>query len=405
MNKSKFFTGQPIFGQLLSLLTPVGIGRIAARNGSDYYCKRFSTYDHLVTMLYAVFNHCTALREVTTGLLAWEQRITHLGLRHYPRRSTLSDANNRREAIVFEEIYKKVFEQYQDILSDSRPKKKRSQLYIFDSTTLSLFQEVLRTSGRPALNGKRKGGIKVHTLIRSDQDVPYLIRYSPATSNDSQFLKEIKLPKGSVIVFDRGYKDYRTFNRFTEEGITWVTRLRKRTSSRTVRRLTISEQCSQQGVLKDQQVELGNTHHSNTVKVPARIVTYRDPQTHERFTFLTNNLTISSLSVANYYRKRWQIELLFKRLKQNYPLQYFLGNSENAIQIQIWCVLIADLLLKVIKKQNACKWSFSNLCSLIRLHLMTYIQLKEFIKSAEKALLKKIQQYKQMASSYSLFPT
>lgn len=405
MSKSKFFTGQPIFGQLLSLLTPVGIGRIAAGKGSDYYCKRFTTYDHLVTMLYAVFNHCTALREVTTGLLAWEQRITHLGLRHYPRRSTLSDANNRREAIVFEEIYKKVFEQYQDVLSDSRPKKKKSQLYIFDSTTLSLFQEVLRTSGRPALNGKRKGGIKVHTLIRSDQDVPYLIRYSPATSNDSQFLKEVKLPKGSVIVFDRGYKDYRTFNRFTEEGITWVTRLRKRTSSRTVRRLTISEQCSQQGVLKDQQVELGNTHHSNTVKVPARIVTYCDPQTHERFTFLTNNLTISSISVANYYRKRWQIELLFKRLKQNYPLQYFLGNSENAIQIQIWCVLIADLLLKVIKKQNACKWSFSNLCGLIRLHLMTYIQLKEFIKSAEKALLKKIQQYKQIASSYSLFPT
>jgi IS4 transposase len=405
MNKSKFFTGQPIFGQLLSLLTPVGIGRIAAQHGSDYYCKRFSTYDHLVTMLYGVYNHCTALREVTTGLLAWEQRIKHLGLLHHPRRSTLSDANNRREATVFEEIYKKILDQYQPLLSDSRPRNKAARLYSFDSTTVSLFQEVLRTSGRPALNGKRKGGIKVHTLMRSDQDVPCLIRYSSAASNDSQFLKEIKLAKGSVIVFDRGYKDYKTFNRFTEEQITWVTRLRKRTASRTIRRLTISEYCKKQGVSKDQQVELGHTHHRQSTKVSARIVTYRDAQTREQFTFLTNNLTISPLTVANYYRKRWQIELLFKRLKQNYPLHYFLGDSQNAIQIQIWCVLIADLLLKVIKKQNKCSWSFSNLCALVRLHLMTYLELKDFINCLEKALLKKIQQVKSSSYSQSLFPT
>ncbi len=403
MNKGTFFIGQPIFSQVLNCIPRQLVKQISLACKADYYCKRFTTYDHLVTLLYSIFNHCSALREVTTGLLAWGQRIGHLGLKHHPRRSTISDANNRRSENVFEQIYLKLFSRYGDFLSDSRIKNKIKQLFIFDSTTISLFQEVLKGSGQSKMDGRRKGGIKVHTLIRSDQDVPCMIRYSEATSCDTKFLKTVNLPEGSVIVFDRGYPDYKTYNRFTTENITWVTRLRNHCVYKITKNRPVTERQHQQGVLADKEIILGHEHKKTAVKVKARLITYKDPITGRVFNFLTNNLRLAPLTVANYYQKRWQIELLFKRIKQNYPLKYFLGDSENAIKIQIWCVLIADLLIKVIKKGNACNWSYSNVASMIRLHMMTYMDLKLFLKSPEKIFINRLKHIALHNHSPSLF--
>jgi Domain of unknown function (DUF4372)/Transposase DDE domain len=382
MNKSTFFSGQPIFAQLLKFIPKDSIARIARDSKADHYSKRFNTYEHLVTMLYSIFNNCNSLREVTTGMLASEQRLAHLGIRYHPRRSTISDANIRRQAEVFEKIYFSLYKKYASFLSDSCKNSKASKLYILDATTISLFQEVLRTSGKNP-SGKRKGGIKVHTLIRSDQDVPSMIRLTEAAANDSQFLKEVNLPKGSVIVFDRGYRDFTTLNRFTSEGIGWVTRLNRLFAYDIKQEYILPDNCS--AIISDQQIQLG--WRSGT-KVTARLVTYYDDASKEKYEFLTNNYRMSAINIASLYRKRWQIELLFKRMKQNYPLKYFLGDSENAIKIQIWCSLIADLLLKIVKKAAAARWSFSNLAAMVRLHLMTYINIFNFLKSPEKSLLK-----------------
>ena len=391
MIKSNFFTGQPIFSQLLKFIPRQVISRIASDLQSDRYCKRFSTYDHLVCMLYGVFNHCTSLREITTGMLAWENRLLHLGVRHHPRRSTISDANNRRSSDVFASIYMKLFDRYSHFLSDSRGKSRSSRLYIFDSTTITLFQEVLKAAGSSPANGKRKGGIKVHTLIRSDQDVPCMIRFSPGAANDMRFLKDIHLPKGSLVIFDRGYNDYNAFNRFTDEGISWVTRLHQHLSYKVLTENPISELQSRKGVIKDCIIRLGVDYKPDKPKVKARLITFIDAS-GKVFEFLTNNFKWMPATIAGIYKKRWQIELLFKRIKQNYPLKYFLGDSENAITIQIWCALIADLILKIIKKGSKAKCSFSNLAAMVRLHLMTYINLFHFLKHPEKALLKKMQQ-------------
>ncbi|RZK97714.1 MAG: IS4 family transposase, partial [Pedobacter sp.] len=319
MNKSTFFTGQPIFSQLLKLIPQDTVLRIASDNKSDRYCKRFNTYEHLVTMMYAVFNNCDSLREVATGMLAMEQRLNHLGIRHYPRRSTISDANNRRQAEVFGCLYYSLYKKYADFLSDSRMRSKDSRLYIFDATTISLFQEVLQTSGKnPA--GKRKGGIKVHTLIRSDQDVPCMIRFSAAAANESQFLKEVQLPKGSIIVFDRAYGDYTKFNNFSKQGITWVTRRRSKAAYTVLGQ--ISAPTPDTGIVCDSHIRLG--YRGST-----QVIQCKSAETGEVYEFLTNNLRMSATTVAELYRKRWQIETLFKRMKQNYPLKYFLGDSEN----------------------------------------------------------------------------
>lgn len=384
MNKSTFFTGQPIFAQLLKLIPRDMVCSIAANHQADRYTKRFNTYEHLVTILYATFNNCNSLREVTTGMLASEQRLSHLGIRYHPRRSTISDANNRRKADIFGAIYYSLYQKYSGFLSDSRKENKASRLYIFDATTISLFQEVLRTSGKnPA--GRRKGGIKVHTLIRSDHDVPCMIRYSAAAANDSQFLKEVHLPGGSIIVFDRGYFDFNKLNDFSDKGVTWVTRKRSLFAYDILGE--VSPPNAQKGIVSDKHILLG---HRSSTRVRGRIIQYRSPETGEIYEFLTNNLRMNASTITELYRKRWQIEILFKRMKQNYPLKYFLGDSENAIKVQIWCSLIADLLLKIIKKGVAVKWSFSNLAAMIRLHLMTYIDLAGFLQSPEKALLKNI---------------
>lgn len=401
MNKSNFFSGQPIFAQLLKFIPKDSLLRIVRANKSDRYCKKFNTFEHLVTLLYAIFNNCNSLREVTTGMLASEQRLAHLGIRYHPRRSTISDANNRRQAEVFGEIYFSIFNKYACFLSDSRTSARTSKLYMIDSTTIKLFHDILRTGGPVPASGKCKGGIKVHTLIRSDQDVPSMIRFSSGVTNDSQYLREVSLPKGSVIVFDRGYRDFATFNKLTREGITWVTR-RSHFHAVAEKDSSIEFPMNEQ-IVYDKQVIIG--HRTIRNRVHARLVQYRNPENGDIYEYFTNNLKMNGTTIASLYRKRWQIESLFKRIKQNYPLKYFLGDSENAIKIQIWCSLIADILLKIVKRAAAAKWSFSNLAAMIRLHLMTYIDMFRFLKSPEKSLLRLFYHNKEIENSQLSFVT
>lgn len=402
MSKSSLFTGQPIFSQILNLIPRALVDALARQFQSDYYYKKFDTYHHLVVMLFGVFNQCTSLREITTGILAWEQKINHLGLSHYPRRSTLSDANNHRCHEVFGAIYFQLLELLSQFLPDSRSGKEKN-LYIIDSTVFTLFSEIMRGTGRENLNGQRKGGIKAHMVINSAQDMPTMVWFSEAKNNDSQFLKLVNLPKGSVILFDRGYKDFTTYNRFTEQGITWVTRLRKRTVFETEQYRDIDKDCAEQGIEQDSDIIIGNHHHKTAAKVNARLIRYTDPQSRETLEFITNNRLLSSITIADYYKKRWQIETLFKRLKQNFPLKYFLGDSENAIKIQIWCALIADLLLKAISNMNETKMAYSNVVSLVRQHMMTYIDLKTILQSTEQELIKIFERRYQKTSAPDLF--
>lgn len=404
MSKSSFFTGQPIFNQVLTYIPRGMVHQVAREHKADYYYKSFRSYDHLVTMLYATFNQCTSLREVTTGMLAWEQRIHHLGIKTHPRRSTIADANKQRSPKVFEQIYLRLVAKYRPILPDSRKRSKKNNLYLFDSTSIALFQEILKGSGMSKKDGRRKGGIKVHTLLHAASDVPVMIRYSASAVNDASFLKYVQLPPGSVVVFDKGYRDYGTYNRFSHQQITWVTRHRDSSIYKINKQCAVNEYQSKNGVRADCHIELGHDHSKKAIKVKARMVSYCDSVTGKYFHFITNNFELAPLTIANYYRQRWQIETFFKRIKQNYPVQYFLGDNENAIKIQIWCALIADILLRVIKQGTRATMAFSNIVGLIRLHLMTYMDIKSFLRAPEKSLLRKIQQCASVPRGPCLFP-
>lgn len=383
MNKSNFFTGQPIFSQLIKLIPKTAVSKAIRQHKSDYYCKKFNTRHHLITMLYCCYQHCTSLREVTSGMAACEGRLQSAGLNYLPARSTLADANKHRSYKVFEEIYLSLYQNYRNLLTDSRSGKLSKRMVIIDSTTISLFQEILKGAGCPGLNGKKKGGIKVHTAIRANEGVPYLVRFSAAAEADVNFLKEINLPKGSIVVMDRGYRNYKKLHEWSGAGVYWVTRLHSTASYTVSKERTLKDQHIGYGITSDQNIIMG-FKNKKIQKVNCRLVRYYDQTTRKELSFITNNFLWGPVTIAEIYKHRWQIELLFKRYKQNMPLLYFLGDNENAIKIQIYCALIADLLLKVTTKGLKKQWAFSNLTSIVRLHLMNYTNLTKFLENPEK---------------------
>lgn len=392
MPKNNFFTGQPIFNQLLSLIPRSIVTRLAREYKTDRYCKKFRSYDHLVTMLYCIFHQCNSLREVITGLQATASRLTHLGVLFTPRRSTLADANERRTASFFEDLYHQIYQRYYSSLPDSlKGKRLIDKLFIIDSTIISLFSTVMRSTGSYGCNGKKKGGIKAHVLLRAKDNLPCFIRLTEGKQSDGSFLPVVALPVGSIVVMDKAYRSFQQFIKWTTQQITWVTRIHGRTVYKVIESRSIDSLQKKCGVQKDLLIELGNpkTAHINPVQ-KARLIIYYDPINQRQLEFITNNLKLSASIIADIYKKRWQIELLFKRIKQNFQLNYFLGDNENAIRIQLWCTFIADLLVKIVKDKTdkKRKWSMANLTGFIRLHLGTYIRLYEFLINPDKALMR-----------------
>ena len=380
MNKSTNFSGTPIIKQILNYIEPSDISRTAKKYSSDRYYKKFKTFDHLVTMIYATLSGVSSLRELSTVMLACEGRISHLNIKNFPKRSTLSDANSKRTSEVFGAIYGTLHKRYASFLSDSSSLKcPVNNLKIVDSTTISLFSDILKGVGRNAINGQRKGGIKMHTMINAMEDVPCLVRFTSAATHDHTFLKELNLEKGSFVVFDKAYNDYNQYLEWTMNEIYFVTRQKYNAVYKTILEFDLDDKTSD-AVLKDELISVKKYGKS----IELRRIAFWDSEKEKIYEFITNNQEISPDTVADIYKHRWQIETMFKRLKQNFPLKYFLGDSQNAIEIQIWTALIIQLLMLVVQRKIKRKWAYSNMVSVVRFHLMTYINLFKFLENPDK---------------------
>lgn len=385
MDKSTFFSGQPIFSQLIKLLPKSKIAFVAQKFQADHYCKKFTTWNHLITMLYSCYQNCTTLREVSTGMRACGGRLSHLSIDSFPPKSTLSDANKRRSNLVFEEIFYQVYDHLRRFLPDSRLVKGDilHKLFIIDSSTITLFKDILKAAGRPPKNGKKKGGVKVHMMINAAEDVPSLVRITSSATNDTKFFKFLnRLKAGSFAVFDKGYTGFYQLTKLSKNKINWVTRQRSNSIVTVKSERKITKEEKENGICKDELVVLGHKHKEE--KIHCRRIVFYDKVKKRTLLFITNNYELDALQIADIYKQRWQIELLFRRLKQNMQLDYFLGDNENAIKLQIWCTLIADLLLKVATCGIRRRWSFSNLAAIVRLHLMNYTNLKSFLNKPDR---------------------
>ena len=389
MGKSTHFIGQPLYSQVINLLDKAKILQISQKNGGEHYTKRFTVWVHLIVMLYAVIKRFDSLREITTSLLADTNKLAHIGITFKIGRSTLADANKRRSESIFEAIYRDLYARYKgELISDSRSRKQpkwMERLQIIDSTTITLFSNLIfKGVGRHPKTGKKKGGIKVHTVIQANEGVPSDIKFTSAATNDSFMLKPSTLNKGDIMAMDRAYIDYEKFEELTQRGVIYVTKMKKSL------KYTINRDVMYQTPDGLMEVRLQHVTFSkqlkgrDTITHNARIVTYVDIKKHKLVSLLTNDLDTDPNEIIAIYRQRWEIELLFKQIKQNFPLKYFYGESANAIKIQIWVTLIANLLLMVMQRRLKRRWSFSGLATMMRITLMYYVNFYSLFNNPEK---------------------
>ena len=389
MGKSSHFIGQPMYSQVIKLLDKSRILQISREKGGERYTKRFNGWVHLVVMLYAIIMRFDSLREITASLLTEARKLSHIGITFKIGRSTLADANKRRSEAIFESIYRDTYATYRHVLSSDSRRGKTPQwmrrLQIIDSTTITLFSNLIfKGVGRHPKNGKKKGGIKVHTVIHANEGVPSDIRFTSAATNDSFMLKPSSLSKGDIIAMDRAYIDYEKFEQLTEKQVIYVTKMKK---SLKYEILGDTIYQTPEGVMEVRVQEVRFTKKKQggeTIVHNARIITYVDVRKHKLISLLTNDMEFDPSEIIEIYRRRWEIELLFKQIKQNFPLRYFYGESANAIKIQIWVTLIANLLLMVMQKQLQRPWSFSGLATMVRITLMEYVDFYSLFNFPEK---------------------
>lgn len=370
---------------MIGLLDKGKIMGQALSHKSDHYCKRFTTFQHLITMIYGVTSGCNSLRELCGGIVSYGDKISHCKFDYSPKRSTISDANKRRDCAVFEDIYSDLVAEYLPDLSDSHKQLViDKKVYAIDSTTIALFQPIFECVGRNPNNGKRKGGIKSHQKLDMQAGIPVRVYHSNAREHDSLFIqKEGVINKGEVALFDKAYNNYALFDKWNKDEIFFVTRLKNNAKETLLEEFDLKE-ATPDNILRDAKIALKYRDDAGLEKqVELRLVSFYHEEKNKTYYFLSNLFDLPAEQIALLYKKRWEIELLFKKIKQNFPLQYFYGDNKNAIQIQIWCTLIALLLITVMKKQLTKSWSFSNLVSLLQKHLFSYVNFVDFFNNVD----------------------
>lgn len=389
MGKSTHFFGQPVHGQLIKSLDRDKIVEMSRKNGGEKYVKSFDGYTHLLTMLFAVIMRFDSLREIEAAMTAEVRKLHHIGMEKVPRRSTLSDANARRSEKFFEEVYRDLYGRNKDLLSsDSRRngcEEWIKRLRIIDSTTISLFSNaIFKGVGRHPKTGKKKGGIKVHSVMHANEGVPCDVRFTSAATNDSFMLAPSYCQHNEIVAMDRAYINYEKFEELTMRNVVYVTKMKKNLNHETL--VDCMDMNSEGKMEYREQVVVFRKGEINHI---ARIITYVDIKSGKQpklTSLLTNDFDMSPDTIVDIYRRRWQIESLFKQIKQNFPLRYFYGESANAIKIQIWVTLIANLLLSLLQSSLERSWSFSGLATMVRIVLMYYLNLENFLNQPDADL-------------------
>lgn len=381
MNQSTNYFGQHLFSQISFLCNKATLQPIIAKTNANRYYKRLHFYEHFISMFYCVLSGCTSLREIVSGLGIAEGKLNHLGIDYVPPRSTLSDGNKQRSSDTFKAVYEHLYQKYKPSLSDSTlPKGILGKLFLLDATVFGLFKAILKTSGRYAANGKKKGGIKKNTVIEAASLMPSFIQFDAAADSDQRIYKKLSLPEGSYIVFDKGYNNYAQFAAFSHAGIYFITRQKDNAIFTDVVEC-LHDESSADNILKEAVIEqVYKDAEGKTQRLRLRRIAWWDEEKQRNFEFITNNFELDAATIALLYKYRWKIELFFKKLKQNFPLQYFVGDNQNAIEIQIWCALIALLLLSAIHHQHKSKMAFSVFVTVLRLHLFNYISIAALLK-------------------------
>lgn len=362
-----------LFSQLLSLVDRGSFHRLVDRTGSERASKGFASWDHFVSMLFCQMAQARSLREIDAGLRSGEGKLRHLGMSKAPGRSTLSYANLHRPADLFEGLFQDVLERIRG-MAPGKKFRFKSKLYSLDSTVIELCASAFDWATYRA----GKGAAKLHLLLDHDGHLPCFASITEGAVADVRVAQQLRLAKGSLIVMDRGYTDYHLFERWSKEGIGFVTRFKKRADW--YNHLEAERPVKKGGIIRrDCEGSFNCFQAGRQIRGTYRRVLVWLEDKNEEIELLTNRMDLSAETIAEIYKQRWQIELFFKALKQNLKIKTFVGTSANAVRIQIWTALIAMLLIKALQFRSRITWALSNLVALLRWNLFTHKHLWSWI--------------------------
>lgn len=338
--------GQTIFAQLTELLPRRAFENAVQRYEGQYRVRSFSCMDQLLCMIFAQITGRASLRETVTCLRAIGPRRYHCGIRGPVSRSTLADANEQRDYRIFMDTALAMIAAARLELPVA-PDLIRldAQVYAIDSTTIDLCLKLFPW----ARFRRRKGGIKAHTMFDLRTELPVFLCVSHAKTHDLWMLDQITPQAGAFYVLDRGYVDFARLYRLHVAAAFFVTRAKRGMDYRVIDRQEVGPGGD---VRSDRQVRLRGPKSRTLYPDTLRLVGYVDPETHKRFMFLTNNLTLDAATIALLYRKRWRIELFFKWVKQHLHIKAFFGTTPNAVKSQLWIAVIVYVLTVKLKHRH-----------------------------------------------------
>jgi hypothetical protein len=339
--------GRTVFSQIMDVLPHVEFQECVARYDGDHRVRTFSCHDQFLVMAFAQLTYRESLRDIEVCLRAFGTKLYHMGIRGKISRSTIADANERRDWRIFRDFSMVLMERARCLYAkEPLAVELPHTLYALDSTTIDLSLSLFPW----APSRSTKGAVKLHTLLDLRGSIPAFLLVSTGKMGDVRALDIIIPEPGSFYLVDRAYVDYRRLCAWQCGRAFFVSRARKNSGFARQRSFPISDADKAGGVRADQRVTLTSYHPKRHYPDALRRVCYTDLEKGKKYVFLTNNFTLPALTIANLYRCRWQVELFFKWIKQHLCIKSFYGTSENAVKTQIWTATATYLLIAIVKK-------------------------------------------------------
>lgn len=361
-----------LFSQIISKLDRSKFNKLVKVKQTDKHCKGYSSWTHLVSMLFCQFAKSQSVRDISNGLRSATGNLNHLGIERAPSKSSISYQNKHRNHELFKEYYFQLLESL-----GQHPKFKqvkfriKSKIFLLDSTTISLCLSLFDW----AKYKTAKGAVKMHTLLDFDGNLPAYVNITDGKTADNKGANDIPLLKGSVIVADRFYNDFPLLNVWDSKGVFFVIRHKENLQFDTLKENDLPDN-KHQHILKDEIIYLKNESSKSKYRGKLRRVSLWDEENKQVIELITNQFNWSPNTIGELYKSRWQVEIFFRDIKQLLHIKSFIGTSENAVMIQIWTALITILILKALKAQSQFGWYLSNLVAFIRLNLFVKIDLQ-----------------------------
>jgi len=355
-----------LFSQTLSLIPRHVFQKLENRHKTGRSSRRFGFKEQFTVMAFIQLAARRSMRDGLRCLAAAGKRLYHWGLKNVAR-STFADANNSRPVAFFKDLFAEMY----SLCRPHAPRHKfrfRSRLFSLDATTIKLCLSLFPW----AAFRQRKGGVRMHTLLDHNGHIPAFVAVTNARTHESRIAKMLELPKGSIVVFDRGFVSYLWFRLLGEKSVFFVTRLKQNAVFHLVECLPVNRTT---GVTSDHIIDV----ISGGKPLRLRRIGYRDPESGKRYEFLTNHFRLVAKTIADIYKERWQIEIFFREIKQNLRIKTFVGNTENAVLIQLYTALTVYLLLAYQKFLSRLGLSIQQLCQLIQVNLLGSSSLEELL--------------------------